>query len=76
MMDLEKKDSGAYNSTSLASFASCLHSKEKKNYSPRWVRIGRETVPSVFSAVSSLRPRAVLHTTGTVSSNTGLPAGE
>ena len=36
MMDTKKADGGAYEATTLASFASCLHSREKKCYSPTY----------------------------------------
>ena len=62
MMDVKKNDGGSYNSTSLSSFASYLHSKEKKNVIHQGRSVLEETVPSVFSAASSLRPRAVLNT--------------
>ena len=35
-----------------------------------------ETVSSVLGTVPALRPQAVLKTSGTISSNTDLPAGE
>ena len=59
MMDIKKKVGGAYNPTTLASFASCLHSQIKKKKKMLFTGLGRsvleETVPSVFSTALGLR---------------------
>ena len=59
MMDIKKNDDGAYEPTTLASFASCLHCQEKINknaiHRPRLVRIGRN-----LSTARGRRPREVL----------------
>ena len=53
MMDVKKNDGGSYNSTSLASFASYLHSKEK-NFIHQGRSVLEVRVPSVFSAAYGL----------------------
>ena len=67
----KQKDGSVYEPTALASFASCLHSREKK-FKMLLSSLGRslleETVPSMYSAQD--------HVTGTVSSNTDLLACE
>ena len=54
-----------------------MHFEKKKMF---FTRLGLsmfgKTVPSVLSTALCLRPREVLKTSGTVSSNTYLPAGE
>ena len=72
MMDIKKKDGVAYEPTTKASFASCLHSQEKKKknsiYRRRSVNIGKIYALGLETSVPK--------TSGTVSSNTDLPAGE
>ena len=63
MIDIKKKDGGAYEQTTLDSFASCLHSQEKE-IKMLFTGLGRsvleETVPEILSTAQSLRPRALL----------------
>ena len=50
--------------------------KKKVFFTRLGVSMFGKTVPSVLSTALCLRPREVLKTSGTVSSNTYLPAGE
>ena len=56
-------------------FKSQLEKNKNVIHRPRSVRIGRNCALGLSTALG-LRPRAVLKTSGTVSPNTDLPAGE